>query len=119
MRTTIIITFALLLLSSCGAPRPLVDTKGVDQARYQQDLAECQAYAQSSWGAGTGAAVGAAGGAALGEVLGRTTGRMNQRSHLAGGGAVMGGVSGAASGARHQRTIVQRCLAGRGYNVLD
>jgi outer membrane lipoprotein SlyB len=118
MRITIILA-ATLLLCSCGAPRPLVDTKNVNQAKYQQDLEECQAYAKSSWGAGTGAAVGAVGGAAVGEVLGRTTGNMRNRGHLAGGGAAMGALSGASKGAQHQRQIVQRCLAGRGYNVLD
>jgi hypothetical protein len=118
MKKTIVLTVALLACA-CAAPKPLVDTKGVDQAKYQQDLEECQAYAKSSWGAGTGAAVGAAGGAAVGEVLGRTTGNMRNRGHLAGGGAAVGALSGASKGAQHQRTIVQRCLAGRGYNVLD
>jgi outer membrane biogenesis lipoprotein LolB len=44
---------AVLLLAACGSRGPVVDTKGVDQAHYKQDLHECQTY---SGKLGTGAA---------------------------------------------------------------
>jgi hypothetical protein len=113
------ISAGLIALAACAAPRPLVDTRGVDPAKFEQDMRECQAYAEQSYGPGTGAAAGAIAGAILGELLARTGGGMRQRGQLAGAGAVLGGASGAGAGVQEQRQIVSRCLAGRGYNVLN
>jgi outer membrane lipoprotein SlyB len=50
----------VLLLGACAGAdvRPIVDMKGVNEARYENDLAECQNYAK-----GAGAVIGGAGGA--------------------------------------------------------
>ena len=65
---------AIALLAGCAtAPgganyRPMVDT-GTRIGVYEQDLAECQSYAQRVAGAGDGAVAGAVGGAIVMGVL--------------------------------------------------
>ena len=54
--------------------RPLVDMKGVNEASYEKDLSECQAYAQQQSGMGETAAKGAGAGAVVGGLLGLVTG---------------------------------------------
>lgn len=106
-----------LLLAAC-AGRPVVDTKNVDMARYERDLAECQAYAdQSSTTAAAGR--GAVGGAALGGILGAIFGDSGSAARGAGAGGVIGGARGAASGSNEEEQIVKNCLRGRGYSVLN
>ena len=111
--------FCLLVLgaalSGCAGYRPVVDMKGVDQAQYEQDLRECQQYAEQVNVAGetaTGSAVGAAFGAAVTAVGG---GRGTT-------GAAVGAITGAGVGGSHaasgQRQIINRCMTGRGYRVL-
>ncbi|MDB5970302.1 MAG: hypothetical protein JWQ90_2752 [Hydrocarboniphaga sp.] len=51
----------LLLAAACGSRGPIVDTQNIDQARYKQDLNECQAYA-GQVNAGAQAGKGAVGG---------------------------------------------------------
>ena len=99
---------------------PVVDLRPQQRANYPTDLQECQQLAARTMSASQGAAVGAAGGAVLGAVLGAVGGG-NTRSnvHAAGVGAVTGGVGGAVTGEGGQRSIISRCLAGRGYNVLN
>ena len=36
----------VLILSACASDEVIVDTKGVNEQRYQQDLAECEVYSQ-------------------------------------------------------------------------
>lgn len=120
MRKLIIII--TLLLSACKT-MPVIDTKGVNMAKYNDDLIECQRFADNisvsdkSVQTGiTAAAVGAALGAILGGIYGD-----------AGAGAAYGaasyGVTGAAYGAVDARNtkegIVKRCMSGRGYKVLN
>lgn len=112
--TTVIISAALV---GCATYRPVVDTKNVDMAQYEQDLLECQSYANQVSPAGNavaGAAIGAIFGAALGAIIGN--------SSIAGQGAAMGGLYGAGgaagAGAAKQQAIIMRCLSGRGYQVL-
>lgn len=99
--------------------RPIVDNKGVDLNRYESDLRECQSYATQTASAGESAAAGAAAGAILGAVLAAAAGRGYSRSSTAGVGAVSGAVGAGAEGERNQRNIINRCLAGRGYRVLQ
>ena len=114
-----------LIMSSTGCAnmganyRPIVDNKGVDLNRYEVDLQECQAYATQTAGAGESAAAGAAAGALFGAVLAAAAGRNYSRSSSAGVGAVSGAASAGASGENNQRNIIRRCLAGRGYKVLQ
>jgi outer membrane lipoprotein SlyB len=114
-----LVVVAALALLGCAAHAPLVDTKGVDMNQYHIDLKECQAYAEQTYGAGTGAVAGAVAGALLGELLARAGGGMSVRGQLAGSGAVLGAAAGGGEGFKNQREVVQRCMSGRGYRVLN
>jgi hypothetical protein len=112
-----------LALSGCARSYdPIVDRRGVSEAQYQADLADCRTYAEQVSPleeAGGGALLGGAIGAALGAIAGAFGGD-------AGGGAAVGaavggaggGISGGLEGAEGQRQVIRNCMAGRGYNVL-
>ncbi|WP_234409808.1 glycine zipper family protein [Polynucleobacter acidiphobus] len=112
---------ALLLTACAGADvRPIVDMKGVNEARYEKDLAECQNYAKEASSMGSTAAKGAGAGAVVGGLLGLVTGgNTTGIVQAAGAGAVIGGAGGAYKGNESQEAIVKKCLAGRGYKVLN
>jgi len=108
---------AILLLAACANRRNIIiDTRGVDMAKYQGDLVECQSFAaQVEPKAGKGAVAGAVIGAAIGAAIG------NRRTaeKLAGAGAVSGAVKGGVRSKQEQALVVRRCLLGRGYKVLN
>lgn len=113
-----LIALLALALCACARNKPIVDTKGIDRVAYQQDLAECQAYAsevdtggQVASGAVTGAVVGGAMGAVINGGKGARTG--------AGIGAIGGTAKGVARSSREQQQVVKNCLRGRGYKVLN
>jgi uncharacterized protein YcfJ len=112
---------ALLLASCAGADvRPIVDMKGVNEVRYENDLAECQNYAKEASGMGGTAAKGAGAGAVVGGLLGLVTGgNRTDIVQAAGAGAVIGGAGGAYKGNESQEAVVKKCLVGRGYKVLN
>jgi len=115
-------SFCALLLSACAGSdvRPIVDMKGVNEARYEKDLAECQGYAKEASGMGETTAKGAGAGAAVGGLLGLVTGgNRTAIVQAAGAGAVIGGAGGAYKGNTSQETVVKKCLIGRGYKVLN
>jgi len=114
---------------------PSIDTKGVKQAKYQQDYAECRAYAEADpgtngkavgkkkamkWGLGGVALVGAAtvltGGLAAPVLLPSMAG---SAALTGGAAAATGGISGKAVADTKYRNIVGSCLQGRGYKVLN
>lgn len=112
-----------LILAGCATTyTPVVDTKGVNMEKYQQDLNECRALADqvdAAESGGTdaliGAGVGAAGGAALGAIggnagIGAATGAVI--------GAFGGGGAGTLESKQRQKNIMNSCLRGRGYKVL-
>jgi outer membrane lipoprotein SlyB len=114
------------VLAGCSSTsQPMVDTKGVDSARYQQDNYECQQYANQVSPVGD-AAVGAVGGAAAGAALGAITGAL-VGGVSAGSGAALGAATGGAlglgggavTGVQNQREVFRNCMRGRGYNVLN
>jgi len=108
---------AVTFLGACsGASGPIVDTKGVDMARYERDKAECEAYATQ---VSTGQAVGkgAAGGAAVGAAIGAIA--SGDAARGAGIGAVTGGAQSARIADREKANVVSNCLRGRGYRVLN
>jgi outer membrane lipoprotein SlyB len=117
-----LIAIAALITGGC-ASSPIVDTKGVDQAQYQQDLAECRQYADQvdvAGGAGGGALLGGAAGAAVGAAVGAVTGRPGTGAALgAAGGGTSGLFGGGARAYSKQERVVRNCLRGRGYRVLD
>lgn len=90
---------------------------------YQQDLAECQAYAEQVSPV-QDAAVGALGGAAMGAGLGALTGAAFKGVSVGKGaaiGAIGGGVLGLAGGAytghQNQQDVLNNCMRGRGYST--
>ncbi len=113
-------------LAACAQThQPIVDLGGRDTARYQQDLFECRQYAEQVSPVGD-AAVGAVGGAAAGAALGATTGLVLGgvgTGEAALFGAAAGGLLGLGGGALHgaaeQQTIIDNCLQGRGYRILN
>ena len=122
--TLVVVLSAAAFLVGCAATsganyRPIVDNKGVDQNRYESDLRECQSYATQTAGAADSAAAGAVAGALLGAVLAGAAGKNYSRSSSARVGAVSGAVGAGVEGERNQKTIINRCLAGRGYKVLQ
>ena len=122
MKSTLIILI-LSLTVGCATYQPIIDRQTItDQAKYERDLAECQAYAQQIDPAGNavaGAVGGAAVGAALGAIVGAFFGVAGDGAAL---GAALGGAQGTMAGAggsmQAQRDIVIRCMQGRGYRVL-
>ncbi len=120
MKTVFVATLGVaVLLSGCAVEqyRPLTDS-GVSKGSYEADLADCQQLAAQR-PAAQQAAGGAAVGAVLGAVLAAAVGlRGNDVARVAAWGAANGGVQGAVYGSAEQRAIVDRCMAGRGYNVV-
>jgi len=123
MRPALVVAAVAIALAGCAKSyEPIVDMKGVDAARYQQDLAECRTYAERVSPAGeaaTGGLLGAGIGAALGAIVGAFGGGAGGGAAI---GASVGGAGGAASGGLHgvegQKQVINNCLRGRGYSVL-
>jgi outer membrane lipoprotein SlyB len=113
----------LILLAAGCTSDPIVDMHGVDQNKYDSDLAACREYADQvnvASGAAGGAAMGAAAGAALGAVIGAITGAPGTGAAIgAASGGATGGISGAGGGTSRQDRVVRTCLRERGYSVLD
>jgi hypothetical protein len=123
MKKIVTITAAAVILSGCAAPmhnyHPLVDTD-TTSTQYQRDLEDCRAYAMTKPSAENSAAIGAVIGALAGvALLALSGGRDGWGNEVAGIGALLGGVEGYSKGADGQQGVVKRCLAGRGYRVLD
>lgn len=113
MRTIIITLIAAMLTACAGATyRPLVDRPGPN---YEGDLRECQAYAQGEMNSGNAAVIGAIFGALLGGAIGHGTGYAR---NFAAAGAVGGAMGAGNRAGMNQVSIIQRCMAGRGYSVL-
>lgn len=108
----------VLLLAACAGNGPIVDTKGIDQARYKQDLGECESYA-GQVSTGKAAAKSAGAGAIVGAAVGAIFGNSTTVVQSAGVGGVLGGAQGAASGEQSKDQVVKSCLRGRGYSVLN
>ena len=107
---------AAVLVAACAShPDPIIDSKGVDMAKYQKDLAECREYAKNisvAEGSARGGAVGAVAGAAAGAISG-------DAARGAGYGGISGATQSGLSNKREQEAVVKRCVAGRGYRVLN
>lgn len=121
--STLMFLILSALLTGCansGANyRPIIDTQGIDFNRYEADLRDCQAFAKQAAGAGQSAAAGAIGGAVIGAAIAAAAGSSNDRAASARVGAVGGAVGAGVEGDRNQRNIINRCLTGRGYRVLN
>ena len=122
-RITLIGLAALVLpLSACAgggaAYQPIVD--GPLDAKFQQDVQQCQALAEQRGYNNSDVRTGAAVGAAAGGLSGVLRRGNDTRNGLI--GAAVGtvyGASGAALGTRSERkNIVKRCMIGRGHRVI-
>lgn len=113
---------AAIFVSGCantGAMyQPLVDLKSSSGTNYAQDLEECQAFAATQMGAGGGAVAGAVVGAVFGLLVNAALGG-GMRNSAASLGALSGASSAAAGAETNQRSVISRCLASRGYSVLN
>ena len=107
-----------LVLGGCASKQIVIDKKGVDMAHYEQDLAECQQYAEEL-ATGTQVAKSAAGSAAVGAAVGAILGDRRSAQKLAGVGAVTGAAHGGARASEEKVRVVKNCLRGRGYKVLN
>jgi outer membrane lipoprotein SlyB len=103
-------------LAGCSSTSgPIIDTKGVNMAHYESDLADCQGYSEQvhiEQGVAKGAVAGGAVGAATGAVVGDV-------GKGAGVGAIAGAARSAQRGDREKSQVVTNCLRGRGYKVLN
>jgi len=114
-----VLYFVFLLLSGCAAhPDPIIDTKGEDPETLAQDWKECDAFSEEvqvakgiGKGAGTGAVVGA--------VAGAIGGNSEDVRESAGIGALYGGTRSGLDAAEEKQLVFKRCMAGRGYRVLN
>lgn len=119
--TTRIVQGCLLLmgLASCTTDRVVVDRRGIDQVRYEKDLAECREYKRQV-PVGEEMAKGAAVGAAVGGLIGATGGiRSTDLAEGAAVGAVYGATDKMIDSSEEKARIVKNCLRGRGYRVLN
>ena len=107
---------SVVLLAGCASD-PIIDRKGVDERAYQQDLAECRAYAAEVDTTSETIKGGAVGAAVLGTV-GAIFGDSNRAERGAGAGAVLGGSRGMTEAEERKERILYRCMKGRGYRVL-
>ena len=118
------LAMSLTLLTGCKnaedltGNNPIIDTRGVNLAQYNQDLAECQSYADEVQIAQK-AASGAVTGAAVGGVFGAVVGNHTTAQRGAGIGAVGGGARGIGEGLQERERVIKRCLLGRAYRVLN
>ncbi len=124
MKRIALVLAGSIVLSACAHGNyvsgysPVVDPKtSAHMDLYQSDLTDCRALAAQrnpERNAAAGVLVGALLGAAIGGAFGG-----QYVGSTAATGAVAGGVTAGASTIAGQRKIVDRCMAGRGYAVLD
>ena len=131
MKKIAAVSLAALMLGACAQNvngrytyEPVIDVKasGKSQQEYLVDLDECQQLAAQRDGTGeavAGALAGALLGAALGGIVGHAYGApQHGMAYGAGMGGITAGAKSAAAGHGNQQSIVQNCLAGRGYRVV-
>lgn len=121
MKRLVLLAALPLSLFGCAyqdTQRVVVDPQGVDMARYQRDLADCEYLADNN-GTGQKVATGAVAGAVVGALLGAATGNHETAAKAAGVGAIVGGAGMAGQGVQDKDMIVKNCMRGRGYRVLN
>ncbi len=116
---TLALLLAGALAAGCAAhPDPIIDMKGVDLDRYDEDWAECETYTEEvlvAKGVAKGAGLGAVVGAATGAIGGNST----DMAEGAGVGALYGGTRSGLDADEMKQTVFKRCMRGRGYRVLN
>lgn len=114
-------SLCILTVAACSHA-PIVDMQGRDQAKYNDDLKECQSYAEqiqpveeTAIDTIIGGIFGAAFGAAVGAAVGDPAGGAMLGASLFGGA---GFFAGASDSTKRQNNVVRNCLVGRGWRVL-
>lgn len=115
IKTVMFISLPLLLMGC--ANEPIVDRRGVDEAQYQGDLAECRSYAHQVDTAGETAKAGAVG-VAIGASVGAILGNSQDAEKGAGVGAVAGGTKGFRKAENRKEKVFYRCMKSRGYRIF-
>lgn len=111
-----LITAAAIAMTGCAAhPDPIIDKQGVDEELFAQDWAECEAYSEEVVIV-EGVAKGAATGAAVGGVAGAIAGDAGEGAAF---GGLLGGTESGLDADWEKREVFKRCMAGRGYRVLN
>ena len=94
----------------------IVDRKGMDEQKFQQDLVECRVYAGEVNTVAEAAHHGAVG-AVVGGAIGAAVGNSRTVERLAGAGAIGGSVKGATRAEYRKEHVLNNCLRGRGRTV--
>ena len=124
MRNPSIAVLIAVTAAACGSVEeitgrePIVDMQGVNYAMYHADLMQCRDYADQV-NVGRQVAVAATTGAAVAAVAGASIGNSDTAKELAGVGAVAGTFKGAKDALHERRRVIDNCLSGRGYRVLN
>ncbi len=114
--TLTMLTMLAAALAGCAAhPDPIIDMRGVDPDALAQDWDECEAYSEEIVIA-AGAAKGTATGAAVGAIAGAIGDDVGEGAAY---GALYGGTRSGLDADRDKQRVFKRCLAGRGYRVLN
>jgi len=116
MRHRVFFLAALIVIAGCAAhPEPIVDMQGVDPERFARDWEDCERYTDEieiGDGVMRGGTLGAAVGVAAGAIHGNA-------ARGAADGALYGGTRSGLDADRDRQQVFKRCLAGRGYRVLN
>ena len=110
---------AAAVASGCAAqPDPIIDMKGVDLDRYEEDWDECEAYTDEVL-VTRGVAKGAGLGATIGAVAGAIGGNSTDVAEGAAYGGLYGGTRSGLDADEMKQNVFKRCMRGRGYRVLN
>ena len=107
-----------LALGGCVQHELIVDTKGVDEAKYEADLADCEAYADRVE-PGKRAVQRGAGAAVVGAVVGAAIGDGSTAERIGGALGTTGAAKGIGEAERERTRVLRKCMRGRGYRVLN
>ena len=114
--SVLILLVISIVVAGCAAhPDPILDMKGVDPEALAVDWDECEAYTEEIFIA-KGVAKGSATGAAVGAIAGAINGDVGESAAT---GALYGGTKSGLDADRDKQRVFKRCLAGRGYRVLN
>ena len=116
MKAGIFSVVVMVFLAGC-ASEPIVDRRGVDEVKYEADLAECRSYAGEVDTAGETAKHGAIG-AAIGASIGAIIGDSHDAEQGVGIGAIAGGSKGFSKAEHRKEKVMYRCMKSRGYRVF-
>ena len=116
--TPLILTLAVLVSGCAAHPDPIIDTKGEDPETMAQDWKECDAFSEEVQ-ISKGVAKGAGTGAVVGAVAGAIGGNSDDVRDSAALGGLYGGTRSGLDAAEEKQLVFKRCMAGRGYRVLN